>query len=535
MKSSLEKLEMKSSFKNYIPSMEETHDHITLDEIVKRFFELDAPQSLIDNQEAMSAEDLLALKIWEEDSTFTDGHDNCPIPFRRPDPKMPDSKPMTLKRLALLKRRFIRDPALHQEFTEKMNKLFAAGHAELAPPDIPEEWTLPLFPAFHPFKPGPRPVFDCAAEVQGTSLNSTVLSGPNLVNILLEVFLRFRKGLIRYIGDIECMFYQIRVPPKDRKYLRFYWFPDGDINMEPQEYQLTVHLFGGTWSPAVSAFCLRKAALEQMEQYGPDIVETILKHFYVDDLLHSMDLIEQSKLNVAHVRECLKNRCFNLTKFISNSKELLSSIPPEHRAKEIRELDLDSDTLPIERALGQFWNADKDAIIWVRKLKEKPFTKRGVLSTVSSAFDPAGYISPLTLEAKVIFQSECRQGHNWDQELSPENAKRWKKWLQELPEIENFSMPCGYFPPNFGKVISLQLHNFCDGSSVAYGSVHYLRAQNEAGDICTSLVLAKNRLKPINCKDNLTIPKTELCAAVQAAQLSRIIEQYLEMKIECQY
>ena len=47
-----------------------------------------------------------------------------------------------------------------------------------------------------------RTVFDCAAEFSGTSLNKDVLQGPDFMNKLMGVLLRFRKDTITAMGDI---------------------------------------------------------------------------------------------------------------------------------------------------------------------------------------------------------------------------------------------------------------------------------------------------------------------------------------------
>ncbi len=416
-----------------------------------------------------------------------------------------------------------------------MNKLFENGHAEEAPKDIPPGWTLSLFPAYHPWKPEPRPVYDCAATVNGVSLNSKALSGPNQYNLMLEVFLRFQWGKYRYSGDIATMFYQVFVPHSQRRYLRFWWYPNGDLNQPLKEYQLTVHLFGGTWSPGVTAFALRKAALDQAHLFPEKIINAILNQFYVDDYLNSAMTSQDGVTEILGVQECLKNKGFNLTKFMANSKDIIRAIPNEHRAAELKNMDLDIENLPIDRALGQHWNAETDEIIWLRKTKSKPNTKRGVLSTVSSVFDPCGYLAPVVLEGKLIFQSECREAHDWDTPLSEENLKRWEKWLDEIKLLDQFRMPCGIFSPKFGEATEVQLHNFADGSSVAFGSAHYVRGINSQGEINVRLVLAKSRLKPLSHRQNLTIPKTELQAAVQAVELSQALESYLNIENLKQY
>ena len=72
-------------------------------------------------------------------------------------------------------------------------------------------------------------VFDCAAVHQGVSLNQVLMQGLDLNNSLDGVLLRFRKESIRLVADVEAMFYQIRVCPRDRDCVRFLWWPNGDL------------------------------------------------------------------------------------------------------------------------------------------------------------------------------------------------------------------------------------------------------------------------------------------------------------------
>ena len=57
-------------------------------------------------------------------------------------------------------------------------------------------------------------VFDCSAEFNGRSINKELLSGPDLTNQLVGVFIRFCQGQEAVIEDIESMFYQIWVSQK---------------------------------------------------------------------------------------------------------------------------------------------------------------------------------------------------------------------------------------------------------------------------------------------------------------------------------
>ena len=56
------------------------------------------------------------------------------------------------------------------------------------------------------------------------------------------------------------------------------------------------------------------------------------------------------------------------------------------RAKELNSLNLDRVSLPVERALGIVWNTEFDQFGITVKVRNKEFTKRGLLSVLSSVF-----------------------------------------------------------------------------------------------------------------------------------------------------
>ena len=111
----------------------------------------------------------------------------------------------------------------------------------------------------HPKRPGSiRVVFDCSACYQGESLNGHLLQGPDLTSKLTEVLTGFREEKVAFMADIEKIFFLVKVPKGDQNFLRFLWWPNGDLTQEPQEYCMTVHLFGTCSSPGCSNFALNR-------------------------------------------------------------------------------------------------------------------------------------------------------------------------------------------------------------------------------------------------------------------------------------
>ena len=95
-----------------------------------------------------------------------------------------------------------------------------------------------------------------------------------------------------------------------------------------------------------------------------------------------------------------------------------------------------NEELPTERAMGLQWNAEADKFTFKICSKEKPLTRRGLLSIISSVYDPIGFVSPFILKAKIILQKLCREKIGWDAEIADVHLAQWKKWLQEVPKLE---------------------------------------------------------------------------------------------------
>ena len=88
--------------------------------------------------------------------------------------------------------------------------------------DQPREWYLPHHPVVHPHKPGKvRRVLNGAANFHGQSLNSALLAGPDLLQSLIHILFRFRQYSFAVSADIEGMFLQVGVIPRDRPSLQF--------------------------------------------------------------------------------------------------------------------------------------------------------------------------------------------------------------------------------------------------------------------------------------------------------------------------
>ena len=118
----------------------------------------------------------------------------------------------------------------------------------------------------------------------------------------------------------------------------------------------------------------------------------------------------------------------------------MKAINPEERGKTFKELDLSSDVLPVERALGVHWCVENDSFGFRNELKDRPLTRRGILSTVSSVYDPLGLAAPFLLKGKIILQQLCADKKGWDEDIGEEHTSAWEKWRRVLPKLESIKV-----------------------------------------------------------------------------------------------
>ena len=129
----------------------------------------------------------------------------------------------------------------------------------------------------------------------------------------------------------------------------------------------------------------------------------VSKNFYMDDSLKSVNDVATASTMQQEMTSLLARGGFRLTKWSSSWREVLSRIPCHKLA--CLKLNLDLDNLRIELTLRMKWKTGSDCLCFSVRLGQPVLTKRGVLSRVSSVFDPPGGLSPYLFPAKSLIQT----------------------------------------------------------------------------------------------------------------------------------
>ena len=174
----------------------------------------------------------------------------------------------------------------------------------------------------------------------------------------------------------------------------------------------------------------------------------------------------------------------------------------------------------VQKVLGVRWCTSKDQITFrfdstAQLARNLEPTKRNIVSIVGKFYDPLGFVSPVIIPFKVLFQQLCQAKVEWDQPLTGKLLKKWQCLIASLREPQPLSISRCYFDDIQEKVQAYSLCGFCDASLKAYAAVVYLMVQTKSG--CSlRFVVSKTRVAPVQSQ---TIPRLELLSALLLARL----------------
>ena len=445
------------------------------------------------------------------------------LPIKEYHPILPDHYTLCLKRLQALRHKLAQDEILLRKYDEIIKDQLNKGMIEEVTTEglVGSTTYLPHRPVIDEERSSTkiRIVYDGSVKLKDeVSLNDILYTGPCLNPDLYKLLLQFRLYPIAITADIEKAYLQIDIEKQDRDYLRFLWFKNlfSNDNSNIVKYRFTRVIFGAT----CSQFLLNATVDNHIEKYvsiDPEFVKKVKGKFYVDDLntgVHTVtegiDLCKKLKLRFQEVH-------FNLRKWRTNNKELREFM----KMLSVNNQIINNNTVNTESAnivkytkvLGIEWDDIRDKLVF--HLNEtfedavniKP-TKRNILSIISTIYDPVGYLQPVTIQLKILFQEICKLNVGWD-EVIDDLMPKWNSICNYLNSLQEIIIDRCYYVYKFhDPIVHYYLHGFSDSSLAAYASCVYLKCVSKSGNISIKFVTAKSRVVPL--KKSFTIPRLEL-------------------------
>ena len=276
------------------------------------------------------------------------------------------------------------------------------------------------------------------------------------------------------------------------------------------------------------------------EQSEPEIAELLKDSLYVDDLITGEENDAKAFNVYKKSKDIMSKGSFNLRKWRSNSSNLLQLIkndritqkqsePASNSPNEDDESYAKSQTTigrneesndTTVKVLGLNWDTVTEFFFELSDLsrygKSIHETKRSVLSFTAKLFDPIGFLTPFTVELKIMFQQLCLTNTSWDCVLEEVLLRKWRTILDKLKFQSEVRIPRCYF---LGKTIEIQINGFSDASNRAYAAVLYLRSVYTDGRILVRIVASKSKVAPIKKQ---SIPRFQL---LETLLLARIVNK----------
>lgn len=509
----------------------------SLHELVKSYFAVESIGTT--KYQPMSADDMKVMEVIEKTMKHDGERYEVGFPWRNLAAELPNNKPMAMKRLINLEKSLERTPELKRWTIEKFQELQEKGYVRKAndrdlSTECKRKWILPTFTVINenkiPIKP--RQVYDAAAKYKGVSLNSELLSGPDLLIPLNAGLYKFREEKVCVTADVTEMYNQIKLIETDQQCQRLLW-RNCDQSREPELFIFTRLSFGPTCAPAIAQAVKNIHAEKYREEY-PEAVDGLINRTFMDDYFNSHATVEDAVRVSKNAVKIMKEAGFELCKFQSNSKEFLKLMPQEKVKNEIVSLEpvLES----VTKVLGMYWDTQSDCFTY--RLHEEHFqqelathenmpTKRQMLRLVMKIFDPLGLISHFTIRGKILLQEVWKDGTQWDAPIDAKLLSLWLEWIKELKGIVRLKIPRQYASIDMSGT-KIELHVFMDASERAYASCAYLRIETEK-EIHVVLVGAKAKVVPLKV---VSIPRCELLAATIGTRLSKTIQELHSIKID---
>ena len=301
-----------TNYAMYVSSINLSDSSPQLSSLLKKFWEL---ESLGIKQEEPSVHDDFKKTI-----KFKNGRYEVSLLWRSTQARLPSNIDLAKQRLEGLLKRLRHHPEVRWEYHAVMQEQVRQGIIEKVveePQQNPDKIIhyLPHHAVIRKDKQTTklRIVYDASARGGGPSLNDCLHSGPKFNQNILDIVLRFRAYRVAVAADVEKAFLMVSVCEEDRDALRFLWVDDVEkTSPVPVVMRFTRVVFGVSASP----FLLNATINHHLEKYRnshPDLVNTLLRSIYVDDVTYGADGEDEAyQLRICLVKEGVCGRRLQL-------------------------------------------------------------------------------------------------------------------------------------------------------------------------------------------------------------------------------
>lgn len=504
------------------------------------------------------------LTYKEEDAHTPTPHWDAKYPWTEDPASLPNNKRAVQACFLRMEKQLSKEPDWKVAYTTQIHEMVERGAAIKLTSEAMDRWNGPVWYVSHLVAPNPhsvttpvRIVWNSSQKYKGVSMNDLLLKGPDVLNPIRAVLLRFRQGVHAALGDIKKMYNSVWLEEREMHLHRFLWrdSPEEEIG----EYAITRVNIGDKPAGCIAQLAMKETASLPNFIHLEDERRVIEEDSYVDDLLTSHNDLNRLDQITAGVEKVLKAGGFFLKPWVrsgqSGRKGTEADVLNQEQGNtlilpnQMREGD--------NKALGIGYQVDEDQLYMltavnfskrkkkmrvgkdlleeeVRSETPNPLTRRALLSQVAALYDPIGLVAPVKQKGAILVRKAFQEGgggkltqETWDQPLSESLREEAIQLFEEYAQLGQVKFHRSLTPPDWkGTPWAI---TFSDGSDKTYGAVMYLRWETSQG-VEVRFVEAKAKLTPLDQKGDAV--KAEICGAVFAARIRKYVEKHARLKIE---
>ena len=468
----------------------------------------------------MSKVEQQELKIIEENLVL-DPDEECwttPYPYKESPSVLQDNREQALKFMQKTEARLNKSETKAAQFREQFDDYVKRGVFRKLSDEEMAAHTGPVFyVTYHEVEKEDststplRIVMNSSLKYKGKSLNDILMKGPNTLNDLFTIQLKFRCHIVPMILDIKKMYHSIKTTDQEL-HLRRIAYRDLDPSKPVETYGITRVNFGDRSAAAIASVALQKTA-KLHENINKEAAQKIRDESFVDDVVTGGDNDEEFQSLKKHIPEILAKGNFHpkgITTVGDTTEESLALLGSGEYGRVLGiQWDPQNDILLVKVRINFSKKERKVRTGEDLSLKDIPsivtikLTRRLLLSVVNSCYDPYGLLTPLTVQMKIQLRNLHGKEANlkWDDPLSHEMKLQWIEILTRIKQAEVVTFTRCIKPLNTLGKPSLILCS--DGSTDAMCATAHIRWECEEEVVHCQLWASKTRVTPLK---KMTIP-----------------------------
>ncbi|KAI4905882.1 hypothetical protein NFI96_001271 [Prochilodus magdalenae] len=182
-----------------------------------------------------------------------------------------------------------KEPEWLTAYTAQVHEMVERGAAKRL---MIEDWKGPVWYVSHLVAPNPhsvttpvRLVWNSSQKFHGVSMNDLLLKGPDVLNPVRAVLIRFRRGVHAVLGDIQKMYNSVWLEDREMHLHRFLWRDRQEDKIE--EYAITRVNIGDRPAGCIAQLAMRETARLTKFSHLKEARRVLEEDSYMDDILVS--------------------------------------------------------------------------------------------------------------------------------------------------------------------------------------------------------------------------------------------------------